>query len=221
MTLSELNQIVSACRKCPRLVEYRETLPKRSAYKDEAYLREPTPGYGDPKARLLILGLAPSAHGGNRTGRIFTGDESARFLMKMLYQVGFANQPTSFSRDDGLKLSGCYITAAVKCAPPENRPLKEECDNCLPYLKQEFALLPHLKAVLALGELAYKAIFSVLNKENLKENKLPFKHASLLSFGEIDLFTSYHPSPQNTYTGKLTEEMFISVLNQIKRRIDL
>ena len=221
MTLRELNQIVSVCRKCPRLVEYRETLPKRAAYQDKVYLREPAPGYGDPEARLLILGLAPSAHGGNRTGRIFTGDESARFLMKMLYQAGLANQPTSFSKDDGLKLQGCYITAAVKCAPPQNRPLKEECDNCLPYLRQEFALLPHLKAVLALGELAYKTILNILNKDNLKKNKIPFKHGNTVNFEGVDLFASYHPSPQNTYTGKLTEEMFISLLNKIKHHIDL
>ena len=178
-------------------------------------MREPAPGYGDPEAQLVILGLAPSSHGGNRTGRIFTGDESARFLMKMLYQ------PTSFFKDDGLKLKGCYITAAVKCVPPQNRPLKKECDNCLPFLKQELALLPRLKAILALGELAYKTIFPLLNKDNLKQNKPPFKHGSFIKFDGIDLFSSYHPSPQNTYTGKLDEEMFISLLNKIKHRIDL
>lgn len=215
MTLEKLCQNIRACRKCPRLTEFREALPKRASYQSETYLRQPTPGFGDPDARLLILGLAPSAHGGNRTGRIFTGDESARFLMKMLHEVGFANQSTSLSLDDGLKLHGCYMTPAVKCVPPQNRPLKQECENCLPYLKKEFSLLPHLRAVLALGQLAHEAFFHLIGIK-----KTPFKHGEKLSFGPLSLYSSYHPSPQNTYTGKLTEKMLLTLLNKIKTDIE-
>jgi len=217
--LSKLNQVVSSCRKCPRLVQFRESIPKRASYKNEVYLRRPTPGFGDPNARLLILGLAPSAHGGNRTGRIFTGDESARFLMKMLHKAGFANQPTSLALEDALRLKGCYITAAVKCVPPQNKPLKKECDNCLPFLEQEFALLSQVKAVLALGQLAYKAFFDLLSKKNLSLKKPSFKHGLSIEIEKISLFTSYHPSPQNTYTGKLTDNMFLDLLNKIKNQI--
>jgi len=217
--LDSLNQEILSCRKCSRLVSFREDIPKRASYKDEPYLRKATPGYGDPNAELLILGLAPSAHGGNRTGRIFTGDESARFLMKMLHSVGFVNQPTSLSLDDGLKLRNCYITAAVKCVPPQNKPLKLECDNCFHYLQKEFHLLPNLKAVLALGQLAYKEFFHLMEIQGSPVKKTPFKHGSVTHLEKITLFSSYHPSPQNTYTGKLTEKMFLSLLNKIKKHL--
>lgn len=215
-SLDVLNQAIRACRKCPRLVAFRESVPKRASFKNETYCRRPTPGFGDPKAQLLILGLAPSAHGGNRTGRIFTGDESARFLMNGLFKTGFANQPISRSMDDGLKLKGCYITASVKCVPPHNKPLRIECENCFPYLEEEFHLLSNLKYVLALGQLAYQEFFRLLKKEGCQEKAPSFKHGLKLKYGNITLLTSYHPSPQNTYTKKLTEKMFINVLNQIE-----
>ena len=218
--LSKLSKVISACRKCPRLVAFRENTPKRASYSDQPYLRQPTPGFGDRKARLLILGLAPSAHGGNRTGRIFTGDESAKFLMKMLHQTGFANQSTSTSLNDGLELKDCYITAVVKCVPPQNRPLKKESDNCLLYLEQEIALLPRLKAVLTLGKFSHDAWMQMLNKKYFNIKKMPFVHGACLLAGPYQLFCSYHPSPQNTYTKKLTEKMFLLMLNKIKSYLD-
>lgn len=218
--LNKLNQIISSCGQCPRLVQFRETLPKRTAYQNEVYLRQPNLGFGDPQAYLLILGLAPSAHGGNRVGRIFTGDESGKFLMKMLYLAGFANQPTSTSLDDGLILKKCYITAAVKCVPPQNKPIKKESETCFHYLEQEFALLPHLRGVLALGQFAYQTAFRLLDRKSCVMNKKKFRHGLSVMINKYTLFASYHPSPQNTYTGKLTEQSLLSLLRNIKDKLD-
>jgi uracil-DNA glycosylase len=224
-TLRELNQTIIACRKCPRLVRYREKVAteKRAAYRQWEYWGRPVPGFGDPQARLLILGLAPAAHGGNRTGRVFTGDRSGDFLYKALYQAGFSNQATSASRDDGLRLKDAYVAAAVRCAPPANKPLPSEMANCLPYLEQELALL-RPRAVLALGAIAMRALLGLLKEQGKvpKRAAFPFRHGANyeLGTGLPRLFVSYHPSQQNTFTGKLTQKMLRRVLAQIARFLE-
>jgi uracil-DNA glycosylase len=221
-TLRQLNETISACRKCPRLVRYREKVAreKRAAYRECDYWGKPVTGFGDPQARLLILGLAPAAHGGNRTGRVFTGDRSGDFLYKALHHAGFANQPTSVSRDDGLKLKDAYVAAAVRCAPPRNKPLPSELANCGPYLERELELL-RPRAVLALGSIAMRAFLSLLRDQGKlpKRTAFAFRHGASHELGDRlpRLFVSYHPSQQNTFTGKLTEKMLASVLRDIHR----
>jgi uracil-DNA glycosylase family 4 len=223
-SLRQLNETIIACRRCPRLVGYREKVAreKRAAYRDWDYWGKPVPGFGDPHARLLILGLAPAAHGGNRTGRVFTGDRSGDFLYKALYEAGFANQSTSVSRDDGLKLTDAYLAAAVRCAPPANKPRPSELANCQPYLERELELL-RPRAVLALGSIAMRALLALLREQGQlpKHAAFEFKHGANheLGPGLPRLFVSYHPSQQNTFTGKLTEKMLTSVLREIRRFI--
>jgi len=223
-SLRQLNETIIACRRCPRLVGYREKVAreKRAAYREWDYWGKPVPGFGDPHARLLILGLAPAAHGGNRTGRVFTGDRSGDFLYKALYEAGFANQPTSVSRDDGLKLTDAYLAAAVRCAPPANKPRPSELANCQPYLERELELL-RPRAVLALGSIAMRALLALLREQGQlpKHAAFEFKHGANheLGPGLPRLFVSYHPSQQNTFTGKLTEKMLTSVLREIRRFI--
>jgi uracil-DNA glycosylase len=212
---------VSACRRCPRLVKYRKKVAreKRRAFRDWEYWGRGVPGFGDPRAKLLILGLAPAAHGGNRTGRVFTGDRSADFLFRALYEAGFANQPTSVKRDDGLKLSGAYIAAAVRCAPPENKPLPSEIENCRGYLRRELELL-RPKAILALGKIAWDAYLEILKRDGKIESRAAYKFAhgveAEISSDLPRLFGVYHPSQQNTQTGRLTEEMYMKVLGRIR-----
>jgi uracil-DNA glycosylase len=221
---SELQTIaeeVSACRKCPRLVEYREKVAreKRRAFREWEYWGRGVPGFGDPKARLLILGLAPAAHGGNRTGRVFTGDRSGDFLYKALYDAGFANQPTSVKRGDGLKLTGAYVAAAVRCAPPENKPLPSEIENCRGYLRRELEVL-RPKAILALGKIAWDAYLEILKRDGKIESRAAYKFAhgaeAEIATDLPRLFGVYHPSQQNTQTGRLTEDMYTKVLGQIR-----
>lgn len=213
LSLGDLKKCVIDCRRCPRLVKFRESVPPR---KDQDYWRRPLPGFGDPKAWLLILGMAPSAEGGNRTGRIFTGDGSGRFLFQTLYKEGFANQPTSESADDGLKLKGCYITAAVKCVPPQNKPEKKEFLNCSGYFWNEIALLKNLTTVLALGKLAFDAYLHFVREQGKDVSGMKFHHGAMFPFeGLPTLYASYHPSPQNTNTGKLTEAMFRKLIRNI------
>jgi uracil-DNA glycosylase len=210
------NEVVD-CRRCPRLVEYREDVAgrKRREFLDWEYWGKPIPGFGDPNASLLIVGLAPAAHGGNRTGRVFTGDRSGDFLYKALYKRGFANQPTSRSLNDGLKLKGAYVTAAVKCAPPDNRPTTDETSNCSEYLSREIDSLRNLRAILCLGQFAFDAVMIMIrHKHNLPKSSGKFGHGRVLRLGEgiPVIICSYHPSPRNTQTGKLNERMFLSVL---------
>ena len=215
--LKILNEIVVNCFRCPRLVHHRETYPPKPIYADEPYWRRPVPGYGDPDAWLMIIGLAPAPHGGNRTGRPFTGDLSAVFLMRCLYNRGFASQPTSEYYDDGLKLLGCYMTAAVKCVPPQHKPLYQEFLNCSPYLFEEFAILKKVTCVLALGRLAFDAYLLYVKAQGIKHPKYHFKHGEKYEFeGMPTLFASYHPSPRNTNTGTMTAEMFEGLLSKIK-----
>ncbi len=214
--LDRLRAEVVSCRRCPRLVAWREQVArqKRAAFKDWEYWGRPVPGFGDPAARLLILGLAPAAHGGNRTGRIFTGDRSGDWLFASLYRTGFANQPTSVSRDDGLALTDCYVTAPVKCAPPANKPLPQERANCAPWLERELALLDHLRVVVALGSYAWDTALRHLGPVRPKPR---FAHGAeaTLPQGRV-LLGSFHVSQQNTQTGRLTEEMLDGVFRRAR-----
>lgn len=222
-SLDELNAILINCRRCPRLVAWREevAVKKRRAYRDWVYWGRPVPGFGDPLARLFIVGLAPAAHGGNRTGRSFTGDSSGDFLYGALYRAGFANQPTSTARDDGLALIDAYIGAAARCAPPDNKPTREEMDNCRPYLLTELRLLKNLQGIVALGSIGFETVLTVYRQLGYPLPRLKFGHGVFYSLGEglPWLMASYHPSQQNTQTGRLTPAMFDSVWQSARKRL--
>jgi uracil-DNA glycosylase family 4 len=209
---------VISCRRCPRLVVWREEVArvKRAAYASQTYWGRPLPGFGDPAARVIVLGLAPAAHGGNRTGRIFTGDRSGDWLFAALWRAGLANQPTSVSRDDGLQLRGCYVTAAVRCAPPANRPLPAERDNCLPYLVRELALLKEARVIVCLGGFAWDAALRSLaaRGEQVPRPRPRFAHGATVEIGRWTLLGCYHPSQQNTFTGRLTEAMLDAIFQR-------
>jgi uracil-DNA glycosylase len=217
-----LNREVIACTRCPRLVEYREMIAreKRRAYLDWEYWGKPVPGFGDPDARVLVLGLAPGAHGSNRTGRPFTGDASGKFMYPILYEAAFANQPDALRRDDGLKLKDLYITAAARCAPPDNKPLPQELANCSSYLDREMEGLKNLKVVVALGKIAFDAYLNYLKRRGLLSirKEYVFGHGARYDMpdGKI-LLASYHPSNQNTATGKLTRGMFMEIFRDAAR----
>jgi uracil-DNA glycosylase family 4 len=223
--LDRWNEQIVRCRKCARLVVYRERVAreKRLSFREWDYWGKPVPGFGDPSADLLILGLAPAAHGANRTGRMFTGDRSGDFLYKALYNTGFANQPTSQHAGDGLKLKNAYISAVLRCAPPANRPWPSELANCRPYFKQDLELL-RPRAILALGSMAMRAYLGVLKDNGEIPSFTPFLfgHAASYWFGDDlpKLFVSYHPSQQNTFTGKLTEGMLEDVLRTIREFLE-
>jgi len=208
-------QIVS-CARCSRLREYCERvgIEKKRAYRDEIYWAKPVPGFGDPAARLLIVGLAPAAHGANRTGRVFTGDRSGDFLYASMYRCGLANQPTSVALDDGLELSGAYVAAVNRCAPPGNKPTPEERDTCLPYLEREIAALTELRSIVALGAFAWDGILRALAAlgHATPRPKPRFRHGAEATVGPYRLVGCFHPSQQNTFTGKLTPEMLDEVL---------
>jgi uracil-DNA glycosylase len=220
--LSSLENEIVSCTLCPRLVEYRHRVAeqKRRAYLDWDYWGKPVPPFGDPDAKLLVIGLAPAAHGGNRTGRMFTGDRSGDFLYRALYESGFASQPESRARGDGQKLTGAYITAAVRCAPPDNKPLPVEFRNCRPYLERELDLLKNLRVVVALGKLAFDAYLTILRDRGIIRSRAAFafgharEHA--IAPGQPVLLASYHPSQQNTSTGKLTAEMLGDVFKRAR-----
>lgn len=205
---------VVSCRKCPRLVTWREQVARErpARYAGWEYWARPVPGFGDPDARILIVGLAPAAHGGNRTGRVFTGDRSGDWLFAALHRAGLANQPASVHKDDGLCLRDVYIAAVVRCAPPQNRPLPSERDNCLPYLVREVALLPRLRVLTCLGAFAWDGALRALAARGHLERPRPrFGHMAEAAVGPYRLLGSFHPSQQNTFTGKLTEVMFDQV----------
>lgn len=223
--LHQLNQEIIHCRKCPRLVRYREEVArtKRRSFLEWDYWGKPLPGFGDPRAALLILGLAPAAHGGNRTGRMFTGDRSGDFLYQALFRAGFANQPTSIRRGDGLALKNAYIAAAVRCAPPANKPLPSELANCRSFFERELEI-HRLRAVLVLGSIAMHAYLGLLKDRGQISSlaAFPFHHGASykLPGGLPRLFASYHPSQQNTFTGKLTDAMMLRVLRDIQKFLD-
>ena len=221
--LQILNRVITGCTLCPRLVEYRAQVAKvkRRAYLDWEYWGKPVPGFGDPNAQLLLIGLAPGAHGANRTGRMFTGDKSGDFLYKALHHAGFASQPHSIRIGDGLTLSNAYIAAAARCAPPDNKPTVDEIRNCRPYLERELELLRDLKVIVVLGKLALDSYLTILKSRGTIERRSAFVFGHDREYrtgpGEPVLICSYHPSQQNTSTGKLTEEMFRSVFDRARR----
>ena len=223
MSLTDLEHEIIGCRKCERLVAFREkiALEKRKSFMDWNYWGKPVPGYGDPNARMMILGLAPAAHGGNRTGRVFTGDKSADFLFKCLYHVGLANQPNSDHRNDGLKLDG-YITPAVKCVPPGDKPTAEEKDNCEYFLADEFKLLSHLKVVLGLGKIGFDSCLKFVRKTHpFKMKDYKFGHGVRYELPNgLTLFGAFHPSPRNVNTGKLSFEMMVHFLEKVKKELE-
>ncbi|TAJ23848.1 MAG: uracil-DNA glycosylase [Nitrospirae bacterium] len=220
-SLQVLNERITRCTQCPRLVVYREMIArtKRRQFRDWTYWGRPVPGFGDPKARLYVFGLAPAAHGGNRTGRVFTGDRSGDWLYEALHRFGFASQPHSTHRDDGLRLSDCYVAAAVRCAPPGNKPWPEEFDACRPYVLEELRQLKHVRVVVALGKIAFDHYVKACRElGHPVPSPLPrFDHGARyrLPWG-VTLLGSYHPSQQNTFTGRLTRPMFHAVFKQAR-----
>lgn len=219
--IGQLLEVMTHCRKCPRLVAWRETVAevKVRRHQDELYWGRPVPSFGDPDARLLIVGLAPAAQGGNRTGRMFTGDRSGDWLYRALYRAGFANQPESVNLSDGLRLKDCYITAPVHCCPPGNKPQPSEFANCRPYLTNELKLLQNLKVIIALGKIGFDTILKEPRLGWPAGTKKPqFGHGLAYDLpGGLTLIGSYHPSQQNTFTGKLTEAMFDAVFTHARR----
>ncbi|MEY2768253.1 MAG: hypothetical protein RI912_1916 [Actinomycetota bacterium] len=203
---------ISSCRACPRLVEWRERMAveKRASFRDEEYWGRAVPGFGDPDASVYVLGLAPAAHGANRTGRMFTGDRSGDWLYRAMHRAGFANQPTSTDRNDGLRLSGAWVGAAVRCAPPDNKPTNDERDECRPFLRRELDMLGRLKVVVCLGNFAYAAAARELGLRPRPK----FGHGVEARAGDVTVICSFHPSQQNTFTGKLTEPMLDAVFSR-------
>jgi uracil-DNA glycosylase family 4 len=219
-SLERIRDEVVVCRACPRLVEWRERVAREKVarFADQEYWGRPVPGFGDPDASVLILGLAPAAHGGNRTGRIFTGDRSGDFLFASLHRTRFANQPTSVARDDGLRLDGAYIAAVNRCAPPANRPTPEERDRCLPYLEREIAVLHDLRVFVALGRFAWDGTLRALAAlGHVVKPRPKFGHLAEASVGPFRLLGCFHPSQQNTFTGKLTPAMLDEVFERARR----
>jgi uracil-DNA glycosylase family 4 len=220
-----LNEELIACTRCERLTAYREKIgrEKRRAYIAQEYWAKPVPGFGDPQARLLLLGLAPGAHGSNRTGRPFTGDGSGYFMYPVLYKAGFASQPTATHMNDGLKLNDAYITAAVRCAPPANKPSTEEIATCAEYLDRELALLKNVRVVVALGKIGFDAYLSHLKRKGLIASRAQYAFGHMRHYPMPDeriLLASFHPSMQNTNTGKLTEAMFLEVFRLARKLIE-
>jgi len=221
--LERLTAEIVACRACPRLVAWREQIAreKRAAFRSEEYWGRPVPGFGDPRARLLLVGLAPAAHGGNRTGRVFTGDRSGDFLFGALHRAGYANRAESVRAGDGLQLRDAYVAAAVRCAPPANKPTPAERDACMPYLVREVQLLARLRVVVVLGAFGYEATWTTLRAAALSGVELParrprFAHGLEVSCGRITIVATFHPSQQNTFTGRLTPAMLDAVFTRAR-----
>jgi uracil-DNA glycosylase family 4 len=221
--LEKLQSVVVRCQKCPRLVVYLQEVSHRKPrrYRDWDYWSSPLPSFGDPNARILIVGLAPAANGGNRTGRMFTGDRSGEWLFGALYQFGFANQPNSIRRDDGFALKDCYITATIRCAPPGNKPLPEEIENCRPYFLEELDLLKNIKVIIPLGQIALTQTLKCLRLDGIEIPPLAFGHGKVypLPNGKT-VITTYHPSQQNTQTGKLTRPMFHRIFKMVRKKLE-
>jgi uracil-DNA glycosylase family 4 len=222
-SLEQLNAAIVACERCPRLIDHcrRVAAEKRRAYRDQDYWGKPVPGLGDPRAAVLMVGLAPAAHGANRTGRMFTGDGSGDFLMPALYRAGFASQPTSTSVADGLQLRGLYMAAAAHCAPPGNKPTRQEIANCRHHLVQHLALLSEVRVILALGRIGYDAVLAALAERGvaLPTPRPAFGHGAEHGLGGYTVVCSYHPSRQNTQTGRLTVAMLDAVFGRVRRLV--
>ena len=219
-SLNEIEEALISCRKCPRLVAWREEVArvKRKAYRDQEYWGRPVPGFGDPDARILIVGLAPGAHGSNRTGRMFTGDGSGNFLFPALFRAGFASQPNAESADDGMVLRDVFIAAVCRCAPPDNKPSRDEVANCLPWLAAEMSVLSEVQLIVALGKIALDGLLSLPDFGGLPKKDFPFGHDSFYETpaGLPSILCSYHPSLQNTQTGRLTVDMFDQIWKRAK-----
>lgn len=220
--LSSLNAQIIRCRKCPRLVGWREKVAREKVarFSDWEYWGKPVAGFGDPEARLLIVGLAPAAHGANRTGRMFTGDRSGEWLYGTLHKFGFSNNDISLSADDGMVLTDCYVSAVVRCAPPQNKPLREETENCQPYLLEELSIFSNLRVIVALGKIAFDWTLDSIEKTGTVHLDIrpKFGHGATYKISdELTLIASYHPSQQNTFTGKLTRPMFESVFRHARK----
>ena len=224
MTLIKLNNSIIKCKQCERLVKFREKIAKekRKQYLDQIYWGKPITGYGDPNAKLLMIGLAPAAHGGNRTGRVFTGDKSADFLFKCLHKAGFSNQPISIDRNDGLKLNNLYLTTALKCVPPEDKPTSDELKTCFNFFKKEIQFLPKTNTIVTLGKIAFDACLNFYKQDyDIKRKDFVFKHAAqyLLPDNKI-LIGSYHPSPRNVNTGRIDIKKMVTLLKKVKKIIE-
>ncbi|HUI09657.1 MAG TPA: uracil-DNA glycosylase [Bacteroidota bacterium] len=223
-SLARLRRDVVACRKCPRLVRWREDIARRKVrrFAGETYWGKPNPGFGDPEAKLLLVGLAPAAHGGNRTGRMFTGDESGNWLFRALYEAGFASQAESTSRNDGLTLKGCYITATCRCAPPQNKLLPAEIRNCRPFLHREILLLKNVRVVVGLGRIGFDTALTSFSELGLIEYKKrpAFGHGARYRIGPYTFIASFHPSQQNTFTGRLTRSMLNRVFRSARESLE-
>ncbi|MFQ6606670.1 MAG: uracil-DNA glycosylase [Fidelibacterota bacterium] len=215
---------ITSCERCPRLVRFRQEIAqrKRKQYTHWDYWGRPVPGYGNPQAKLLIVGLAPAAHGGNRTGRVFTGDKSAEFLMQCLFTTGFSNQPHSLSSNDGLELPNTYMTPVLKCVPPQDKPRSEELTNCFPFFQQELQQLKHLRVLLALGRIAFDACLRFARQQYpFKKKDYPFRHGGRYRLPSgLWIVASYHPSPRNVNTRRLTQPMMITLLSQLKELLE-
>ena len=224
MTLSKLNKSIIQCRKCNRLVNFREKIAneKRKQYFDQDYWGKPITGYGDPDAKLLMVGLAPAAHGGNRTGRVFTGDKSADFLFKCLYQSGFSNQPLSINKNDGLKLNNLYLTTALKCVPPEDKPTSKELKTCFNYFSKEISSLKNITIILALGKIGYDACINYYKQHyEIKNKDYIFGHGSKNKLPDNKLIMgSYHPSPRNVNTGRINQSKMVKLLKKVKKDLE-
>ena len=224
MTLIKLNNSIIKCKQCERLVKFREKIAKekRKQYLDQIYWGKPITGYGDHQAKLLMIGLAPAAHGGNRTGRVFTGDKSADFLFKCLHKAGFSNQPTSIDINDGLKLNNLYLTTALKCVPPEDKPTSDELKTCFNFFKKEIQFLPKTNTIVTLGKIAFDACLNFYKQDyDIKRKDFVFKHAAeyLLPDNKI-LIGSYHPSPRNVNTGRIDVKKMVTLLKKVKKIIE-
>lgn len=215
--LAKLNQKIIKCKRCPRLASYIRQVAKEKVkrFNDQKYWGKPLPGFGDFNAKLLLIGLAPAAHGGNRTGRMFTGDSSGDWVARVLYENGFATKSTSIQLGDGFGLINAYITAAVKCAPPQNKPLKEELDNCSSFLKEELAILKNVRVIVCLGRIAFDSCCKLLHIKGAK-----FAHGKTLEYGKLFIISTYHPSRQNTQTGRLKWNQWSAIFSKAKRIID-
>jgi len=222
-SLATLERTITSCRLCPRLVRWREKIAREKVkrFRGEEYWGKPIPGFGDGQARLLVVGLAPAAHGGNRTGRMFTGDESGNWLFRALERAGFANQSLSHNRSDGLRLADCYITATLRCAPPENKPAPEEIERCRPFFLQEVALLTNVRVVVGLGRIAFaNALKGYREGGRISFRKMPaFAHGAMYGFGDLTFIASFHPSQQNTFTGRLTAPMLDEIFLQARKKL--
>ncbi len=216
--MKDLYKQITECRKCERLVEFRENVLKDSKkYRNVDFWRRPLHGYGDINGRMMIIGLAPAASGGNRTGRVFTGDKSSDFLISCLYEAGITNIPTSKSRDDGLEYIDAYITLAVRCVPPENKPEKEEMENCFPYLRQEYLMMKNVRSIIALGKIAFDSALRIFRENGYRVSGIKFGNNLKYQFGDIMLYSLFHPSPRNVNTGRINRTEFVDTLKDAKR----